>query len=362
MATKKPKKSAEAKEWVEFPLNIYQEESARLVHFSGKTVNSNVSACGVRVGPESGLDLPLVGVRTLLADGVAVPLDYTQNAGKTATIYKQLRWVESAEAPETAPTEQVQAIQRFMVEAKTSAYEEGTENLSPRLRQILLPKGDGQYVAVTPLGSSGFSAVLNQKLAEWAEQKKPPFARGWLGLGGSNSQNVGGLVREMRNPLLFRAPPEKPLLRRALIIHYWGISLKPPLRLLKEYCEWARAQIESTHKEHMPSTKDIRQEEQEWIGRIAHAVIERGRQAREILEVHHYVLPQCSDGDSLLSSEIDSLIRGLIEPRWRDADWAYLFGLQLARMIAEQSSEQWQRPLADSAIAQIARWIEDAIR
>jgi hypothetical protein len=311
--------------------------------------------------PESGLDLPLVGVRTLLADGVDVPLDYTQNAGKTATIFKQLRWVESAEAPETAPAEQVQAIQRFMAGAKASAYEEGTENLSPRLRQILLPKGDGQYVAVTPLGSSGFSAILNQKLAEWAEQKKPPFARGWLGLGGSNSQNVGGLVREMRNPLLFRAPPEKPLLRRALIIHYRGISLKPPPRLLKEYCEWASQQLQA-HDGKMPSTKEIRQEEQEWIGRIARAVLERGRQAREILEAHHYVLPQAPDVDSLLSPEIDSLIRGLIEPRWRDADWAYRFGLQLARMIAEQSSEQWQRPLADSAIAQIARWIEDAIR
>lgn len=361
MAPKKPKKASEAKEWSPFTLEEYQREIARLVHFSGKTVNSNAPACGVRVGQESGLNLPLVGVRTLLADDVAVPLDYTQNAGKTATIIKQTRLAESDEASEAGPAEQLEAIRHIAARAKESAYEEGTEHVSTRLRQILLPKGDGEYIAVTPLGSSGFSAVLNRKLSALAERKKPPFPRALLGMGGSNPQNVGALVREMRNPLLFRSPIEKPLLRRALIIHHKGISIQPPFSLLKDYCEWREQQLQANNNT-MPSTKVIRQDEEERIGSIALAVIERGRQAREILEAHRYVLPLAPEAKSLLSPEIDSLIRGLIEPQSRDADWGYRFGLALARGIAEQSSAKWQRPLADSAIDQIADWIEGAIR
>jgi hypothetical protein len=75
-------KTTPQKKWQDFPLELYQQEAAKLVHFSGKTINSNVPACGVRLARDSALDLPLVGVRTLLADGVMVPLDYTQNAGK----------------------------------------------------------------------------------------------------------------------------------------------------------------------------------------------------------------------------------------------------------------------------------------
>lgn len=362
MATKKPKKSTATKEWIDFPPDIYQEEAARLVHFSGKTVNSNAPACGIRVGRDSGLDLPLVGVRTLLVDGVAVPLDYTRNAGKTATVVKQMRLAESADPPEVVPVEQLRTIQRIGAEAAITAYEEGTDNVSPRLRQILLPKSDGQYLAITPLGSSGLSAVLNQKLAALPEQKKAPFSRALLGMGGSNPQNVGALVREMRNPLLFRSPDEKPLLRRALSIHHKGISLEPPPRLLKDYCAWVNSQLQA-HDDEMPSTMKIRQDQADRIGAIAKVVIQRGRRARELLETHRHALPLPPEATSLLSRELkDDLLRGLIESKERDAGWNYRFGMQLAREIEGELRTRWQRPQADSAIAQMARWIEDAIR
>lgn len=176
---------SKAKEWSEFPLEQYQQEASRLVHFSGKTVNSNAPACGVRIERDGGLDLPLVGVRTLLADGVSVLLDYTQNAGKTATVVKQMRLADSGEAPETVPEEQIQVIRRVVAEATVSAYEEGADWVSPRLRQILLPKGEGQYVAVSPLGSGGLSALLNKKLAAMPERRKK-FRHALLGIGGSN--------------------------------------------------------------------------------------------------------------------------------------------------------------------------------
>ncbi len=352
MATKK------VKEWVEFPLEHYQQEAFRLVHFSGKTVNSNAPPCGVRVGRDGGLDLPLVGVRTLLADGAFLQLDYTRNAGKTATLVKQMRLADSGEAPETAPTEE---IRRVVAEATVSAYEEGTEWVSPRLRQLLLPRDPGEYVAVTPLGCGGLSALLNQKLEALPERRRK-FRHALLGIGGSNPQNVGALVREMRNPLLFSAPREKPLERRVLAIHYQGVSLGLPRRSLEAYHLWRERQLQE-HGGVMPSTMDLRQREAELIGDIARTVNQRGQRARELLESNRGLLPVTPDADSLLSPELkDPVVRGLIEPGERNAGWAYEFGRRLARAIAAELGAKWGRSLAGSAVEQIAHWIEEAIR
>lgn len=353
--------TSKAKEWSEFPLEHYQQEASRLVHFSSKTVNSNAPACGVRVSREAGLDLPVVGVRTLLADGVAVPLDYTRNAGKTATLVKQMRLAESGQAPEGVPVEQAQDIRRVVAQATATAYEEGTEWVSPRLRQLLLPKSHGEYVAVTPLGSSGLSALLNQKLEALPERRKK-FRHALLGIGGSNPQNVGALVREMRNPLLFSAPTENPLARRVLSIHFKGVSLGLPRRLLDAYHLWRERQLRGQGGV-MPSTMWIRQQEAEQVGAIAHAVIQRGQRARELLASNCHLLPVAPDADSLLSPELkDPVIRGLIEPDAREADWAYHFGGRIARAIEVELRTKWDRPLAGSAVEQITGWIEDAIR
>ena len=353
--------ASKAKEWSDFPLEQYQQEAARLVHFSGKTVNSNVPACGVRIERDCGLDLPLVGVRTLLADEVFVPLDYTQNAGKTATVVKQMRLAGNGEIPETVPEDQIQAIRRVVAEATVSAYEEGVEWVSPRLRQILLPKDGGQYVAVTPLGSGGLSALLNKKLAAMPERRKK-FRHALLGIGGSNPQNVGSLVREMRNPLLFFAPGENLLERRVLAIHYRGISLGLPRRLLDGYRQWRERQLQR-HGNVMPSTMDLRQREAEWIGDIARTVKRRGQRARELLESNRGLLPVAPDADSLLSPELnDSVVRGLIEPEGREATWADECGKRLARAIAAELQMRWKMPLQGSAVEQIARWIEEVVR
>ncbi len=350
--------TGKTKEWSDFPLDHYQQEASRLVHFSGKTVNSNAPACGVRVGRDGGLDLPLVGVRTLLADGVFVPLDYSRNAGKTATLVKQMRLADGGEAPETAPAED---IRRVVAEATVSAYEEGTERVSPRLRQLLLPKGEGQYVAVTPLGCGGLSALLNQKLAAMPERRRK-FRHALLGIGGSNPQNVGALVREMRNPLLFSAPREDPLARRVLSVHHKGIALGLPRKAFDAYRLWRERQLRD-HDGAMPSTMAIRQREAELIGDIARAVQRRGQRARELLDSNRRLLGVAPDADSLLSPELeDALVRGLIEPDSRDAAWADRLGRQLARAIETELRTRCDMPLAGSAVEQIARWIEEAIR
>lgn len=349
------------KEWQEFSLEAYQQHASKLVHFSGKTINSNVPACGVRLGQESALDLPVVGIRTLLADGVVVPLDYTQNAGKTATLIKQMRLAASSEAPETISTDQVQAIQRVVTEVTLSAYEEGTDWVCPRLRQLLLPKGTGAYVALTPLGSSGLSALLNQKLKAHPEFGKR-FKHALLGIGGSNPQNVGSLVREMRNPLLFMSPTDDPQARRVLSIHFKGISLGLPRRALDAYRQWYEPLLRQNNGD-MPSTMDIRQKEAALIGDLAYAVKKRGQQARELLEAHRDLLPLTPNATSLLSPEFkDDVVRGLIEPDSRDAGWSYRCGHRIARAIEAELRTKWNRLLDGPAVSQIASWIEDAIR
>lgn len=355
-------KTTPQKEWQDFSLELYQQEAAKLVHFSGKTINSNVPPCGVRLTRDNALDLPLVGVRTLLADGVMVALDYTQNAGKTATVVNQMRSAESGQTPDTVDDEHKQAIQRVVAQATVSAYEKGTDEVSPRLRQLLLPKGPGDYIAVTPLGSSGFSAVLNQKLAAQPEFGKR-FKRAWLGIGGSNPQNVGvrSLVQEMRNPLLFKAPVDNPHARRVLSIYFKGISLGLPYRALVAYRQWYEPLIEK-NKGVMPSTMDIRQQEAALIGDIARVIQLRGQQARELLAAHRHLLPTANT-DSLLSPDFkDDVVRGLIEPEARDAGWGHRCGKKLARDIAAELRKKWNRSLQGSAVDQIAGWIEDAIR
>lgn len=291
-----------------------------------------------------------------------VPLDYTRNAGKTATVIKQIRQVASSEPPEGVPNEHLEAIQQVTEQSTASAYEEGANWISPRLRQILLPKGQGEYIAITPLGSSGLSAVLNQKLAALPDSGKK-FRQALLGFGGSNPQNVGALVREMRNPLLFKAPTEDPVARQVLSIHFKGIKLWLPRKQMEDYRAWRDRQIQIGGGV-MPSDMRIRQQEAELVGAIARVVIQRGRRARELLETHRDLLQVAPESDFLLSPELDDdVVRGLIEPEARDAKWAERFGDRIAKAIAAYSFGKGEvMPLADSAVTQIARWIEESIR
>ena len=356
------KKANEKKDWVEFPPKQYQQEASRLVHFSSKTVNSNAPACGVRVARESTLDLPVVGVRTLLADAASVPLDYTRNAGQTATVVKQMRLAQNEQPPEGVQAEQLQAIRDTTESATAVAYEEGTDWVSPRLRQILLPKGKGEYLAITPLGSGGLSVLLNRKLEALPERNKK-FRHALLGIGGSNPQNVGALVREMRNPLIFRAPMEDPVVRRVLSIHFKGIELWLPRKLMEDYRAWRDRQIHASGGS-MPSTMWIRQREEQYVRDIARVVVLRSQQARQLLEAHRERLPLLPDADSLLSPTLDDeVIRGLIEPETRDAKWADKFSRRIAQAIASyRFGTEGVMLLADSAVSQIKHWIKESVQ
>lgn len=362
MATKK------IPEWESFTSEDYQQEASRLVHFSAKTVNSNIPACGVRISKNKVLDLPLVGVRTLLGDNAGVPLDYTKNAGKTAKIVKQIRGAERGEIPEGIQPNQVQEIVKIAAQATATAYEEGTDWVSPRLRQVLLPKDDGSYVAASPLGAGGLSWLLKQKLqtleeVRTAEKKPAAFKQAFIGIGGSNAQNVGGLVRDMQRPLMFRAPTENPEIRRAFAIHYRGIDLRLPRKQMETYRTWFEAQLKAGDGQVRRSTMLTRQHEEALVCDIAQVVLRRGQYARALLETHKDDLSLAADVDSLLAPDLDDVVRGLIEPQSRHADWAYEFGGRLAQLIAAfDFGEAGFLLLDDAALARIRGWIRDYAR
>ena len=71
--------------------DIYQQALAESVHYSVKTVNSNIEKGGIRLAQSHALNLPYISARTLLADDFLVPTDYQANAGKTATLFKVVK-------------------------------------------------------------------------------------------------------------------------------------------------------------------------------------------------------------------------------------------------------------------------------
>lgn len=370
---------SEKDDWKTFSADAYRKVAANLVHFSAKGVNSNAESFGVRLGKEAALPLPYISARCLMRRGVTIPVDYLQNPGggkmdmggdlvKIADVMRQIRHLQTDEHGQTPDV--VAPLQVAVAAALDGAYEDqiGGCHVSPRLRQLLLPKGDG-YVAITPLPSGGLSQVINQRVQAHNEAVKAapepreawPLRLGGLGVGGSNPQNVGSLVRNMQTVLTFTAPTEDRATRAAFAIHFKGVSPIPPRRLMMLWRDWRKQAIVKNGGQ-LPTDMEARQAEQTLLENIARAILRQGEKARRRLEAHSDIL-----GDALLSDELqDELLRGLIDPAERGKDWPRLFGEQVAAAIGRYSIAQNPRdlliPLDQASLDQIAHWIEEAAR
>lgn len=329
-------KGPEKVEWASLPMELYERACCELVTFSHKTVNSNAPQGGIRLAPEQGLKLPYLSARTLLGTGQTPALDYVANKGKMATAVKQLNLLQ--EGFDAAPPDEARRILAALTKAATEGAEIGTERVSLRARQLLLPKADG-YVAVTPLTAGGVSRKLrakvrehNDRLRETRDEAQRYIRFAILGLGGSNPQNVGSLVRDMQRPLIFFAPTENRQLKAALALHFQGVRIRLPRPLLRSFRDW-RADCRRRNGGQIPTNMSTREEEITHIRQIAEAVLAMGDAARENLLVCRDALP--SGGNPLVSSEASHISRGLVDPGLRDKEWREAFALQLARMIAD---------------------------
>lgn len=344
------RKTREAPPWEALPDEEYRRVAGALVHFSGKSVNSNAAQMGVRLGQEAAWRASYVSVRTLMAHGRTLALDYTANSGKTATAVKHFRLVREGDA--SVPAEIRQQLAALHAELTQGHYEHGTRTVSVRQRQLLLPRDDGSYVAVSPLSAGGVSLALRQQVEAHNEAVKalprkadgrPPIRRieqAILGLGGANPQNVGALVRDMQRPLLCRPPTVERGVREAYALHYQGVSLELPRQATEALIDWIARQ-KGRARTGAPATDDgdqqatvgsslhAREREERLVEDIAAALLARGRYAHGVLQAHQNDLP----GGALLAQNVSELVRGLIDPSQREAGWARRFGLEVARLL-----------------------------
>lgn len=341
--------------WEHFSPLEYQEAVCQLVHMSAKTVNSNATAGGVRLTNEHALPLPYVSASTLLASGISISLDYLANAGKTARIAKQVRAIKMQDdfASQANPIERETVLQALEALA-TIPFETGFQTVDHRVRQLLLPIDlhGSDYVSITPITPSGLCDLLfhrttglvtkhREAVKEQKEQDGPKEKRALrqahMNLGGSNPQNVGGLVRTMQRPLLMDAPVARPSLRAALSIYHKGIPIQFTSRDLHEYKSLL---LSSVRDGRMTTSPNLRGREVAHVRRLCEQIFVRGADALDMLVLcekelphEHLLTDEVTESYELVSRAVDPVVRGLIDPRLREKDWPHGFATRLVAAI-----------------------------
>ncbi len=399
-----PESRAEAqKAWKSYPPEAYSSAVADLVHFSSKTVNSNAALVGIRLSPDETLDAPYVAARTLLARGVSLALDYGRGGAAVAGICKQINAVlhNEAFAGQASPEERT-AIDEAMKKAKASAFQVGTDYVDHRLRQILIPREDaeGGYVSLTPITAGGVCELLFDKNnglvtrhnAAYEEERKKsgkddPSAenrkrtvepaketseessadrdkgenteklsvrkrklrQARFGIGGSNPQNVGGLVRAMQEPLFLDAPHGSNTVRTAYFLYYKGISLdfsrsgvlRSALIVYADFRKrWELDREVSSSAVSGRTHLKAREEEERVVGAIAEAVLQLAEKNRTLLQEHADILPQETNPETGLRALVSphlrpAALRGLLDPSLRDGAWPQT----MARLVSDRMEQ-----------------------
>lgn len=348
-----------SEEWKPYSPQKYREETERLVHFNSKTVNSNASLVGIRLGPEDALDLPYVSLRTLLRSSLSFPLDYAEGGASKAGIIKQVNLV-LADAPEAkdAGADEKKAIIEGIAAANASGYSTGTGSVDHRLRQLLIPQKDapGGYVSMTPITASsicppffdseqGLVPRHNKAAEEESEGPKRKLRQAQFGIGGSNPQNVGSLVRAMQRPLMMAAPEASASIRQAFALYYRGLSLdvhaSGPFREAVLLYAAFREEVLKLEADESAITLREREREEELVAAIARAVLDMAVEAQELLAQHAHLLPE----DELLP-DLDSPRHARVSPQVRPVEIRGLLDPSLRGLC-----DNWPRNMARKAVS-----------
>lgn len=348
-------------DWKPYPPQKYREETERLVHFNSKTVNSNASLVGIRLGPDAALDLPYVSLRTLLGSGLSFPLDYAEGGASKAGIVKQINWV-LAEAPEAkdAGADEKKAIVEGMAAANASGYSIGTDSVDHRLRQLLIPKKDapGGYVSMTPITASSICPLFfdheqglvprhNEAAKEESEEARRKLRQAQFGIGGSNPQNVGSLVRSMQRPLMVSAPGASASTREAFALYHKGLSLDVhapgPFKEAVQLYAAFREDVLRAEPDESAITLREREREEKLVAAIGRAVLDMAAEAQELLARHAHLLPE----DELLP-HLDPPRHALVSPHVRPVEIRGLLDPSLRGLC-----DNWPRSMARLTVAKM---------
>lgn len=348
------------KPWKAYPADRYADVARSLSHLGTKGVNSNASMFGIRVAANEVRPGPYVAVSTL--GGANVPLDYSggaANAGVAAQILSVLRPGQGRQYT-AAPTQDLKAIEAIapLVDEASTV---GDDVVDPRLRQVLLPRQDGSYVAVSPLHAFGLTACLRAALdKERAEEgrgakegeesadhpKTRPTRRkiAHIPFGGKNPQNLS--LHGVQTALVFDAPKESPEMRRAYALHFNGISLKPSYKTLADFYQWQASRGDKT-------TMRLRIKEAKHVERMVDSVILRAKSASRLLTENF---------DGNVADGVSRLVRGMLFGEHRYPGWRQEAAAAIARHIADFRPRHGDRmsftPLSDSGISVLQPEIE----
>lgn len=355
LVEKKSRQAKKAKQyaWKTFSPAEYQQAAQEMVHFSAKTVNSNTTAFGIRLANDRKLDLPYVAASTI--DRTHLPMDYTKNIGKPSTAVKQINAVRHNRLTEFdfVPVTDQQAIKACATTLAT-VYE--TEaGVGIRLRQIILQDANGNDIAATPLPCAGLSTLINARIQEeWGrenpvdEQGKPSKDNGfirrkkaYLGVGGSNPQNVGLNVRAMQKPLLFSAPcmteQGSQQLRQALAIYHKGVThpysrFKLNVHILSAFIVW-RQQHSAKYFVSNSTNLDAREQESQFLINLTKDFMHQIAAIQQLLQNYLAKLPE----KRMYSPTLPMLDQALLDSSLRDMQWQRDFAAWLHRRILNQS-------------------------
>lgn len=344
-------------------IDIFQQALAESVHFSVKTINSNIAKGGLRLSQSQALDLPYISARTLLADGLLVPTDYQANAGKTASTFKVVKAAMLDDVPEDADDDfksNVLALKPQLQNTFQQPFQAGTQHIDVRMRQLLIPQ-DREYIALSPLSAAGVNLLLNNEVDRLKEQRKKEGKDSKLrniqsavfGIGGANPQNVGSLVRSMQRPLVMTAPTLKPQHRLAFQYFYKGFEYQISsayinFELYKElytYSKDLEQQAQLAHDLDFPevgvyskfSNMKERLKERSLLEKILNDVLTQGDQIYRTLKVIEQELPSLKVLDRLSfwsHPQVNKITQGLIDPKLQQfEDWQIAFADHLASKI-----------------------------
>lgn len=327
-------------------------------HYSCKAVNSNSPEGGARLGEEQALNLPHLCGRTLLHDqlvaGEELPsgleLDYIKQT--TSKPHLQIRLWLGDEVKKEQQKKGVKISSEFQKEI-TGFYEQLKAGKKPshnipnplpiRLKQLLLPTSDGDFISVTPLPclqvAKDFSTTEKQygersrELRKALKKESTPETEKELAstprlakiismpVGGSNFQNVGSQARYYQSPLIFdQLPKTTPAERQAFGIAYNGLQLRFPKQLVVQYLKFlekTRLRLNGTDKW---TSRDVKAEEY-YLLRLAASWQKQAKEAGELLDSVAgrlpVPLPYISSGSP---SEV-AQFEGWLNPIKRDANW-----------------------------------------
>ncbi|MBT0887145.1 hypothetical protein LZP46_14080 [Acinetobacter sp. SCLZS86] len=356
--------------------NSYQQALAESVHYSLKTVNSNIEKGGIRLAQSHALNLPYISARTLLADDFLVPTDYQANAGKTATLFKVVKAAQLDEELSEADEEfkqNVALLKPHLNKIFEQPFTAGLDIIDIRMRQLLIPKNN-EYLSISPLSAAGLNLLINTEVDALKEQRKAEGKNTKLkniktavfGIGGSNPQNVGSLVRSMQRPLVLDSPTQDPETRLAFQYFYKGFDYQISnayinRAMYQELTEYAKSLIEQQklslkvgfheHGIHAPfSNMQTRAAELTTIQKVVDDVLQQGQDILQILKSVANDLPSLKvlERKSRWSHPRVSLIaQGLINPELQQfEDWQQFFADDLARRITKHS--YWKKEIKNT--------------